>query len=173
MLLRRTILTTFIVALTILTVFSGLTTAIAETSKEYMLKISARKVKPNDRVQVTIRSAKPGEVLFMVVVDEEGNPINTPILAVYKGVVAQAGHLIIVKTDTIDALAIFCIRAPSKPGAYTIKLYDPIGKVGAEEQMFVEWTIQQLLGRPEVVIVGLLILAVVLASVYLFILTPA
>ena len=71
-----------------------------------------------------------------------------------------------------DSLAVLCIRAPSKPGVYLIKLYNSIGEVQAEEQILVEWTLQQLLGRPEAVVVGLLVLAAVLATVYLFVLAP-
>ncbi|HIC98117.1 MAG TPA: hypothetical protein EYP08_00190 [Pyrodictiaceae archaeon] len=171
--LKQVLFTAFIIALTILIVSSAFTVSATEAFKDYMLKVSARKVKPNDEIQITVRSAKPGETLLIVITDEKGNPVNTSVTTVYKGTVAQAGHLIIVRTDFVDALAVFCIKAPSEPGLYTIKLYDPIGGVKAEEQILVELTIQQLLGRPEIVVVGLLILVAVLATIYLFVLMPA
>lgn len=172
MLLKRIIFATFIAALTILTVFDVFAIAVAETSKSYMLMVSTKNVEPSSKIQITIRSIEPGEILFIVVVDEKGNPANVSILEVYKGVVVQVGHLIIVRTGEVDALAVFCIKAPSKPGVYTVKLYDPIGEVEIEEQIVVKWSIQQLLKRSEVIIAGLLILAAVLATMYLFMLTP-
>lgn len=171
--LRRLLFTAFVITLIVLIVSNGFTTSIAETFKDYMLNVSAGKVKPNDKVQITVCSVKPGETLLMVITDEKGDLINTSVLAVYKGAVAQAGRLIIVKTDMVDASAVFCIKAPSRPGIYTIKLYDPID-VKAEKQILVEWTIQQLLERPEMIVAGLFILAAVLAAtVYLFVLMPA
>lgn len=175
MLLKRLLFAAFIAVLAVLAIFNTISIAIANTltSKDYMLKLSAKNVKPNSEVQIMIRSAKPGEILFMIIVDEGGEPVNITVFKVYKGTIVQAGHLIIVKTDEIDAQAIFCIKAPSKPGTYIVKLYDPIGEVELEERIIVEWTIQQLFKKPGILIIGLIILTIAIVTAYLFLLAPA
>jgi len=173
MLLKRFLFAVFIAILTVLTIFNTITIAIANTlaSKDYILEISTKNVKPNSEVQIMIRSAKPGEILFMIIVDERGEPVNITIFKVYRGAIVQAGHLIIIKTDETNAQAIFCIKAPSRPGAYIVKLYDPIGKVELEEQIIVEWAIQQLFKKPGILVVGLIILTIAIITAYLFWLT--
>ncbi|NPA04627.1 MAG: hypothetical protein GXO09_00845 [Crenarchaeota archaeon] len=141
----------------------------------FTITLNTTQCKPGSGVLVTIaytgqdKTYYAGYALELHFTNSTGDPAPLKVVKVYKGSVEVEGTGYAIVTLDADAEAVFSIKAPSKPGNYTLAVYDIVnGTLLAQASLRV--TLQTpvvnaptiVMQHPVVILALLLLLAAIL-----------